>query len=372
MHAGRDVDASTGAVAPPIHLSTTFVRDIDGGYSRGHEYSRNSNPNRSLLERALAELEQGQACAAFASGSAATLAVFRAAGRGGHIVATEDSYRGTLSQLGELVPDLGLEVTLADTTCIDAIRAAVLDNTRLIWVETPSNPLLRVSDIAAISSLARERGCLVACDNTFGSPIFQHPLALGADFSVHSATKYISGHGDVVGGAVIAAREDETFAAIRAWQTKGGAVPSAFDCWLLLRSLNTLPLRVRQQADNAMRLAGFLAAQPRVRTVHYPGLADHAGHAVAVRQMAADEQARFGGVLSFELEGGAESALRVAASTRLFTRATSLGGVESLIEHRASIEGPDSKAPPGLLRLAIGIEHAEDLLEDLRQALQAA
>ncbi len=370
VHAGREVDPGTGAVVTPIHLSTTFVRDVDGGYSRGHEYARTSNPNRSLLERALAELEGGQACAAFASGSAATLAVFSAVGKGGHIIATDDAYRGTLFQLGALVPGMGLDVTLVDTTDLALVRSALRDNTRLIWVETPSNPLLRISDIAAITALASEHGCLVACDNTFASPVFQHPLALGADFSMHSATKYISGHGDVTCGVVIAANESGMFAAVREWQTKGGAVPSAFDCWLLLRSLNTLPLRVRQQADNAMAIAVFLSERPEVSAVHYPGLPGHRSHDVATRQMAADGQARFGGVLSFEVAGGAESAMRIAARTRLFTRATSLGGVESLIEHRASIEGPDSKTPPGLLRLAVGIEHPQDLIEDIEQALQ--
>ena len=371
VHAGREIEAATGAVAPAIHLSTTYERDIDGGYSRGHEYARDSNPNRSLLERALATLEGGQACAAFSSGSAATLAVFSAVGQGGHIVATEDSYRGTLFQLGNLVPDMGPQVTLADTTRVDSVRAALRDNTRLIWVETPSNPLLRISDITAITTLARQHGCRVACDNTFASPVFQQPLALGADLAMHSTTKYISGHGDVVGGAVITAQEDDFFAAVREWQTKGGAIPSAFDCWLLLRSLNTLPLRIRQQAQNAMLLAEFLSGQPQVSAVHYPGLPGHPSHAIAARQMAADGVARFGGVLSFEVKGGAENAMRVAAHVRLFTRATSLGGVESLIEHRASREGPGSNAPAGLLRLAVGIEHHQDLVDDLDQALRA-
>lgn len=371
VHAGREVDAGSGAVSTPIHLSTTFVRDVDGGYERGHEYARNSNPNRSLLERALAALEGGQACAAFASGSAATLAVFAAVEQGGHIIATEDSYSGTLYQLGKLLPGTGLQCTFADTTSIDSVRAAIRKNTKLIWVETPSNPLLRISDISTLVELAGAHGCFIACDNTFASPVIQRPLELGVDFSVHSTTKYISGHGDVTGGAVIAARNDGMFNTIREWQTKGGSVPSAFDCWLLLRSLNTLPLRVRQQADNAMAVAGFLAGHPQVLQVNYPGLPEHAGHDTARRQMSADGIARFGGVLSFEVEGGARRAMRVAAMTTLFTRATSLGGVESLIEHRASIEGPDSKAPPGLLRLAIGIEHAQDLIDDLAQALQA-
>lgn len=371
VHAGRHIDTATGAVTPAIHLSTTYQRDADGGYSRGHEYARNGNPNRTLLEKALTELEEGAACATFSSGSAATLAVFQAFGAGAHIVATEDSYRGTLEQLAELVPGMGMEVSLVDTTSVDAVRAALRKNTRLLWIETPSNPLLRVSDIAALVKLAREHDCHIACDNTFASPVFQQPLVIGADFSVHSTTKFIGGHSDVVGGAVIAAGDDAVMQRVRKWQTKGGAAPSAFDCWLLLRSLNTLPLRVRQQADNAAQLARFLDMHSRVSSVHYPGLPAHPGHTIAEQQMRSDGQPRFGGVLSFEVDGGAEKAMAIAASTKLFTQATSLGGVESLIEHRASAEGPGTKAPPGLLRLAVGIEHVEDLIADLESALTA-
>ena len=370
VHAGREIDASSGAVVPPIYLSTTYERDADGGYRRGHEYARNGNPTRLLLEKALANLENGACSATFASGSAATLAVLHATGPGGHVIVTEDSYHGTLRQLEELLPDMGIESSLVDTTDIDAVRAALRKNTRLIWVETPSNPLLRISDLSALSALAHEHDCMLACDNTFGTPIFQHPLDLGADYSVHSSTKYISGHSDVMGGVVISARDDEHFEKIRLWQSKGGAVPSAFDCWLQLRSLNTLPLRVRQQAANARHIAEFLQTHERVTAVHYPGLSSHPGHALATQQMRADGAAQFGGVLSFEVEGGEPAAMAVAARVQLFIRATSLGGVESLIEHRASVEGPDSKAPPGLLRLAVGIEHAQDLSDDLNQALE--
>lgn len=370
VHAGRAIDAATGAIAPPIHLSTTYERDSDGGYRRGHQYARDGNPTRLLLEGAMAALESGACAASFSSGSAACLAVMQATGRGGHIIATEDCYHGTLRQIAELLPEMGISASLVDTTDIDAVRSALTKNTRLIWVETPSNPLLRISDIAALSALAREHKIRLACDNTFGTPVFQQPLTLGADYSVHSSTKYISGHSDVVGGVVIAACQDEQFERIRLWQSKGGAVPSAFDCWLQLRSINTLALRVRQQAQSALRIAEFLLAEDSVTRVHYPGLREHPGHSLAERQMRADGEARFGGVLSFEVEGGAGRAMSVAAKAELFTRATSLGGVESLIEHRASIEGPDSKAPQGLLRLAIGIEHTQDLIDDLTQALQ--
>ncbi|NNF51762.1 MAG: aminotransferase class V-fold PLP-dependent enzyme [Gammaproteobacteria bacterium] len=369
VHAGREIDAGSGAVVSPIHMSTTYERDADGGYRRGYEYGRNGNPTRALLEKALASLEGGATSATFASGTAACLAVLHTVGPGGHVLATEDCYHGTLRQLQELLPEMGIEASLVDTTDLDSVRSGLRDNTRLIWVETPSNPLLRISDIAALAKLAHENGCRLACDNTFGTPVLQHPLSFGADYSVHSSTKYIGGHSDVTGGAVIAARDDGHFEKVRRWQSKGGAVPSPFDCWLQLRSLNTLPLRVRQQAASALLLAEFLQNHERVSLVHYPGLSDHSGHALAARQMRADEQPRCGGVLSFEVRGGEAAAMSVAARTQLFIRATSLGGVESLIEHRASVEGPDSKAPPGLLRLAVGIEHVEDLRSDLDQAL---
>ncbi len=369
VHAGRAVDTATGAVTPPLHLSTTFERDADGRWSRGYDYARSSNPTRRLLETALADLEGGSSCAAFASGSAATLAVLQSVGAGSHIVVTEDCYYGTLQQLRDLLPALGIEATMTDTTNPDAVRSALRDNTRLIWVETPSNPLLRITDISAMADIARARGCKLACDNTFATPVFQHPLELGADYCIHSTTKYISGHSDVVGGAVIGACEEDQFEAVRRWQVKGGAVPSPFDCWLLLRSLNTLPLRVRQQSANALQIARFLGQQPGVEAVHYPGLPGHPGHALASRQMQLDGQPGFGSVVSFEVPGGAAHALATAARTRLFIRATSLGGVESLIEHRASSEGPGSRAPDGLLRLAVGIENPIDLIADLQQAL---
>lgn len=372
VHAGREIDPGTGAVIAPLHLSTTYERDPDGGYTRGNEYARDGNPTRNLLERALADLEGGAACAAFASGTAACLAVLQAVGSGGHIIATHDSYHGTLRQLNELLPGMGIETTLVDTTKVDAVAAALRPQTRLLWIETPSNPLLQVADLARLAGLASQHGCRMAVDNTFGSPVLQHPLALGADYSIHSSTKFIGGHSDVVGGAVISARDDEAFELIRTWQSRAGAVPSSFDCWLLLRSLYTLPMRVRQQADNALALAKLLAEHPGVTRVHYPGLASHPAHALASRQMNADGNPRFGGVLSFEVAGDEAAAVAVAARVGLFIRATSLGGVESLIEHRASAEGPGSKAPPELLRLSVGIEHYEDLWADLDQALSKA
>ncbi len=365
VHAGRRCDESSGALREPIHLSTTFERDPDGSYPRGHDYARTSNPNRGSLERAVAALEGGAEAFAYASGSAASFAVFALAAPGGRILASHDCYHGNAKQLRDVLPRFGIDTAFVDTTDLDAVREALRERTALLWVETPSNPLLRVSDLASLAALARGHGALLAVDNTFASPVLQQPLALGADLVMHSTTKCIGGHSDVLGGIVVAREAGPAATRLRAAQVTSGAVPSPFDCWLLLRSLPTLPLRVRTQAASALELATHLAAHPRVSRVHYPGLPAHPGHAVARQQM----HGGFGGVLSMEVPGGAEAAFAVAARVRLFTRATSLGGVESLIEHRASIEGPHSKSPPGLLRLSIGLENADDLVEDLDQAL---
>ncbi|HET7204691.1 MAG TPA: PLP-dependent transferase [Steroidobacteraceae bacterium] len=367
IHAGRHTDAATGALREPLHLSTTFERGADGEYPRGYSYTRAGNPNRTSLERAIAALERGHDAVAFGSGSAATLAVFHLAAPGGRIVCGADCYHGTARQLREIVPAWGVDVEFVDTTRLDAVTAA-LDRrkTSLLWFETPTNPMLQVSDIAALAQLAHDRGALVGCDNTFASPVLQRPLALGVDLVMHSTTKYIGGHSDVLGGIVVTRGPGRELDTLRHFQGNGGGVPSPFDCWLVLRSLATLPLRVRQQAANALAVAHFLHAdRARVERVHYAGLPDHPGHEIALRQM----EGGFGGVLSMEVPGGKERALDVAARVELFTRATSLGGVESLIEHRASIEGPQSLTPPGLLRLSIGLEHAGDLIADLDQAL---
>ncbi len=364
VHAGRAADVSTGAVAPAIHLSTTFVRDEDGGYARGYDYGRTANPGRASLEQALTALENGEAGAAFSSGTAATLAVFQAMPPGSHVIATDDCYHGTRKQLTELVSDWGYSASFVDTRDIEAVAEAFRDDTALVWVETPSNPSLAISDLAALASLAHARGAVLACDNTFATPIVQRPLDLGADMAVHSTTKYIGGHSDVIGGAVIARDDNALFERIRRFQHTGGAVPSAFDCWLLLRSLATLPVRVRAQNAGAARIAAHLDQHPRVERTLYPGLAGHPGRALAETQMDG-----FGAMVSLCVSGGRDEAMAVAARTRLFTRATSLGGVESLIEHRASIEGPGTSTPDNLLRLSIGLEHTDDLIEDLDQAL---
>jgi cystathionine gamma-synthase len=366
IHAGREPDPATGALREPIQLSTTFERGTDGSYPQGYFYSRSGNPNRTALERAVAALEDGGEAVAFASGSAATLAVFALAAAGGRVVCSSDCYHGTAKQLREMLPRWGGTAEFVDTTDLDAVRRALEPGASLLWVETPSNPLLRVSDLAALAGLARSCGALLGCDNTFASPVLQQPFALGADLVMHSTTKYLGGHSDVLGGVVVVREAPSvTLEALRTFQGAGGGVPSPFDCWLLLRSLPTLPLRVRQQSQSAMTVARYLAADRRVQQVNYPGLEQHPGHQLAARQM----HGGYGAVVSFQVPGGAAEALAVAARARLFTRATSLGGVESLIEHRASMEGPLSKTPPNLVRLSVGLENVADLVDDLDQAL---
>ncbi|MBA4284681.1 MAG: cystathionine gamma-synthase [Xanthomonadaceae bacterium] len=366
IHAGRAADTATGAVAPSPILSTTFARDAHGDYPHGHIYTRSSNPGRATLETLLAALEGGTAAAAFASGSAASLSVFQALSPGDHVIAPDDVYHGTRTQLRELLARWGLTHSLVDLTDLDAVRAALTPSTTLIWAETPSNPLLKISDIAGLADIARSAGAALVVDSTFATPVIQQPLALGADLVMHSTTKYLGGHSDVLGGAVIARDGDSAlFARIRDLQTKGGGVPSPFDCWLLQRSIATLPLRVRAQTANAQAIAEFLAGHPAVEGVHYPGLPSHAGHALARRQMSGG----YGAMLSFQVRGGREVALAAAGRVSVFTRATSLGGVESLIEHRASVEGPHTTTPQNLLRMSVGLEHADDLIADLGQAL---
>ena len=365
IHAGRAADAASGAVREPMHLSTTFERSADGSYPHGYHYARAGNPNRASLERAVAALEGGADAVAFASGSAATLAVFAEAAPRGRIVCSADCYHGTAKQLREIVPRWGGVAEFVDTTDLVAVGAALEAGAALLWIETPSNPLLKVSDIAALAQLAHARGALLGCDNTFASPILQRPLDCGADLAMHSTTKYLGGHSDVLGGIVVARLAGAALDGLRDYQATAGGVPSAFDCWLVLRSLATLPYRVRAQAANALLVARFLETHAGVEAVHYAGLPAHPGHAIAARQM----HEGFGGVVSFQVRGGAPEAMAVAGRVQLFTRATSLGGVESLIEHRASMEGPLSRTPPNLLRLAIGLENAADLIEDLDRAL---
>ena len=367
VHAGRGVDPATGAVTPPIHLSTTFERDPDGGYPRGYEYTRASNPNRAALEECVRELEGGAAAAAFSSGMAATMTVLQTLSPGDHVVVADDTYYGTREIFRDLFSRWGVETSFVDMTNAEEVGGAVRPSTRLVWVETPSNPRLKVTDVRQISGIAREAGALLACDNTWATPVLQRPLELGADLVVHATTKYLGGHSDVMGGVVVAGSDDGPFRRIREVQHSGGAIPSPFECWLTLRGIQTLPYRIRAHSENAARVARFLDGHPEVAEVFYPGLESHPGHGVASGQMSL-----FGGMLSFLVRGDRERAMAVAANVRVFTRATSLGGTHSYIEHRASIEGPGTAAPENLLRLSVGLEHPDDLTEDLARALEPA
>ena len=366
IHSGRTIEAGSGDVTPAIHLTTNFVRDPGGGYSRGYDYSRSDNPNRRQVEQCIAALERGRSAHAFASGSAASLAVFSLVRPGQRILCSVACYHGTARQLREVVTAWGVAVDFVDTSQPDAFRAALAARpTALVWIETPSNPTLKLSDITLLAESSHAAGALVCCDNTFATPVLQQPLALGADLVMHSSTKYFGGHSDLTGGIVVVRADAGLEERLRTYQGLSGAVPSPFDCWLLARSLATLPYRVRHQSDNAAQLAERMRGHPRIEHVYYPGLPDHPGHALARRQMPGG----FGGILSLLVRGDARSALDVAARTRLFIQATSLGGVESLIEHRASIEGPHTRTPQNLLRLSIGLEHVDDLSDDLREAL---
>jgi len=364
VHGAHGPDAATGAVAPPIYLSTTFERSADGSLPHGFIYARDANPNRMALERVLATLETGAAAAAFSSGQAATMAVFQALSPGDHVVLPESVYYGTRKLMDQVFGRWGLTMTGADMRDAENVAGAIRPRTRLVWVETPSNPLLAVADIARIATLAHDAGARCAVDNTWATPIGQRPLDLGADLVMHSTTKYLGGHGDVMGGAIVTREDDDFFQRVRLVQTAGGAIAAPFDCWLVVRGIKTLPHRVRAHSANAMAIASFLEAHANVEAVHYPGLASHRGHDIAARQMTA-----FGGMVSVQVRGGREASLRTKARVRVFTRATSLGGPESLIEHRASVESPDSGTPDNLLRLSIGLEHTDDLIADLDQAL---
>ena len=363
VHAGHEIDPATGAVVAPIHLSTTFERDVEGTYARGFMYTRNDNPNRKALEEGVSLLEGGAAAAAFGSGMAAAMGLLAALAPGDHVLAHVDAYYGTSRLLRDLFLRWKLEVDFADMSDLPSVKKALRRNTKLVWMETPSNPLLKIVDLAAVTKIAHEAGAVCVCDNTW-APVIQRPFEVGADFILHSTTKYFGGHCDVLGGIIIAKQDDEVFQAVRSIQSSAGAVPSPFDCWLILRGMKTLPWRMRAHCENAAKVAESLAQNRNVERVHYPGLKSHPGYEIAKRQMS-----MFGGMLSFEAKGGREAAMATAAKTKIFTRATSLGGVESLIEHRASIEGPGTTSPEGLLRCSIGLEHPDDLIEDLDQAL---
>jgi cystathionine gamma-synthase len=359
-------DASTGAVVLPVHPATIFLRDPDNQYRRGRSYGRADNPTYDQPQALLTALEGGTASLLFSSGMAAAAAVFQCLARDSHVVAPRVMYWGLRSWLRSFSEVWGVEVEFVDATSPDALRRAVRPGgTRLLWIETPANPLWSVTDIAGAAEIAHAAGALLAVDSTAATPVLTRPLALGADLVMHSATKYLNGHSDVMAGALTTAREDEFWARLRTARSSGGAILGGFEAYLLLRGMRTLFPRVERACLSAQQIAEALSVNPRVLEVLYPGLPGHPGHAVAARQMIGG----FGGMLSVRVRGGAEAAIAAAARVEVWKRATSLGGVESLIEHRASVEGPDSPAPPDLLRLSVGIEDPGDLIADLEAAL---
>ncbi|TKA03198.1 cystathionine gamma-synthase [Actinacidiphila oryziradicis] len=371
IHAGQAADPQTGAVVTPIYQVSTYKQDGVGGLRGGYEYSRSANPTRTALEENLAALEGGARGIAFASGLAAEDCLLRTVlVPGDHVVIPNDAYGGTFRLFSKVAEKWGVQWSVADTSDLAAVRAVLRPNTKVIWVETPSNPLLGITDIAALAQVAREAEALLVVDNTFASPYLQQPLALGADVVVHSTTKYMGGHSDVVGGALVAA--DATLGEELAYhQNAMGAVAGPFDAWLVMRGVKTLAVRMDRHSENATRVAELLARHPRVTQVYYPGLPEHAGHEIAAKQMKA-----FGGMVSFRVAGGEAAAVEVCNRARLFTLGESLGGVESLIEHpgrmtHASVAGSALEVPADLVRLSVGIESVDDLLADLQQALGA-
>jgi cystathionine gamma-lyase len=370
IHAGQDADPATGATVVPIYATSTFTQEAPGQH-RGYEYSRSGNPTRTALETCLAALEGGERGLAFASGLAATTAVFSTLRPGDEVATAADLYGGTFRLLERVFKPLGLVPRYTEDASPDGFASILSPSTKLVWIETPTNPLLQIIDIAAIAELAHRRSAVLAVDNTFASPYLQRPLEQGADLVVHSTTKYLGGHSDVIGGAVIGRRD--LLAGIAFYQNAAGGVPGPFDCWLVLRGIKTLAVRMDRHCANARTLADWLASHPKVERVYYPGLKDHPGHLIAARQMR-----DFGGMISVRLRGGRESAMRFLSRTRLFSLAESLGGVESLIGHPATMthasipveirtaRGVDD----GLVRLSVGIEDVQDLRSDLAEALE--
>lgn len=363
------VDEATRAVIPPLHLSSTYLRDPDNQYRSGRIYARADNPAYDQPEAVLCALEGGAQALLFASGMAAATAVFQALQPGDHVLVPKVMYWSLRNWLTSFATGWGLDVELVDMDRPDAVRAALRPGrTKLVWIETPANPLWTVTDIAATAALAHAAGALLAVDSTVATPVLSRPLALGADLVMHAATKYLGGHSDLVAGALVVREDSEFWQRVRKVRAQVGGTLGSFEAWLLLRGMRTLHLRVRAATASAQRIAEHFAAHPAVEQVLYPGLPGFPGHAVAAAQMSGG----FGGMLSLRVKGGEAAAIATAANVALWKRATSLGGTESLVEHRASVEGPGTPAPPDLLRLSVGIEHAGDLIADLEQALEAA
>lgn len=372
IHTGQDPDTATGATITPIYQTSTFTQE-EIGKTKGYDYSRSDNPTRGVLEKAVAALENGAYGLAFASGLAAENAILSLLKPGDNIVAADDLYGGTYRLFTKVVANQGITTTFADGTNPASIESYITKNTKIIWIETPTNPLLRLSDIQAISQIAKDRGVLLVVDNTFATPYFQKPLDLGADIVVHSVTKYINGHSDVVGGAVITNNE-ELFQQIKFYQNAAGNILGPFDSWLTLRGLKTLAVRMERHESNAQKIAEFLVSNPNVITVNYPGLGSHPQHELAKKQMAG-----FGGMISFEINGGIPEVNKFVESLKIFSLAESLGGVESLVSHPAQMTHASIPAyqrknigiNDNLIRLSVGIEDVEDLIADLKYALDS-
>lgn len=369
IHAGQEFDPSTGAVVPPVYLTSTFVQDGIGGFRRGYEYARGGNPTRDSLQDQLASLEGGDVAYSFASGLAAEDALLRSVLRpGDHVLMGNDVYGGTHRLVDRLWTPWGVELSTVEFGELDAVRAAIRPNTRVLWVETPSNPLMKISDIAGLAALGHEHGALVVVDNTFATPYLQRPLLLGADVVVHSTTKYLGGHSDVIGGAVVL-RSGELAERLAFVQFGAGAVSGPMDAWLTTRGIKTLAVRMDRHSSNAQAVAEAVLGHPALARVYYPGLPEHPGHELAARQMRS-----FGGMISLELAGGEAAARRFAESTRLFQLAESLGGVESLMCYpsemtHASVKGTELAVSPAVVRLSVGLEHVDDLVADVTEAL---
>ena len=365
VHGSHLKDETAGAIAAPVFLTTTFERALDGTYPKGHMYSRNSNPNRIALEKGLAALEGASRGFAFGSGLAAVNAVFQCLQSGDHILLPEVGYYASYKLAEEILGPWGLEVTQVDMTDLAQVEKAIQKNTKLIWAETPANPMLCITDIQGLAQIAKKHKIKLGVDNTMGTPVLQNPIAHGADIVMHATTKYIGGHSDIMGGAVLVKEDDEWAKRIERVQILMGATPNPLDCYLLARGLKTLPLRMREHSANALELAKRLEKHPKVEKVHYPGLESHPQHALAKAQMPQG----FSGMIALQVKTGETETREMAGKLQIFQQATSLGGVESLVEHRKSIEGPQSTTPGNLLRFSIGLEHVDDLWADLEQVL---
>jgi cystathionine gamma-synthase len=366
IHTGALKDNTFGTVAMPIILTTTFERDREGGFPDGRDvYGRASNPNRRALEQKLAALENGAEAIAFSSGQAATMSVFNSLEPNAHVIIPDDIYYGTRVLLESIYKRWGLTYSAIDMTNINTVKKAITKKTKLIWIESPSNPSLKITDIQAVVKLATPKNITTVCDNTWATPFFTKPLDMGVDIVMHSTTKYFSGHSDIIGGCIVVKNSNETSNRIREFQTLGGAIPSPFDCWLLCRSLSTFPMRMEIHAKNAQKLAEYFEKHPKIEKVNYPGLKNNAFHKVSKKLMTGG----FSGMMSILVKGGAAETLKLASNLKIAKHATSLGGVETLVDHRQSAEGVHSVSPPNLLRISVGIENIVDLIADFEQAL---